>query len=84
MYNYKELKIILVDLVDLYVHELLSANEEDDPLRVKRTLDTMEKCQVSLQWIDIYLRSSEQLKQLLQPILDYYLQSLKETIIGYY
>lgn len=82
MYNYDELKITMTGMVDVYVHELLLANEEDDISNVKRILDCMEKCQVSLQWIDIYSRSSEQLKPLLQPILDYYLEGLKKVLIG--
>ena len=84
MYDYEALKITLVEMVDTYVHELLLINEEDNLINIKRILDSMEKCQVCLHWIGIYLTSSEQLKPLLQPILDYYLQSLKKLLISYY
>lgn len=82
MYDYKQLENALAGMVDVYVHELLLVDEDDDPLNIKRILDSMEKCQVSLQWIDMYFRASEQLKPFLQPILDYYLEGLKKVLIG--
>ena len=84
MYNYEELKNTLAGMVEVYVHELLLVDEDDASINVKRILDSMEKCQVSLQWIDMYFRASEQLKPFLQPILDYYLEGLKKVLIDYY
>ena len=81
MYDYDQLKLTLVDMVDVSVNELLLIDEEEDPLRVKKLLDVVEKCQVCCLWIDMYLTASEQLKEFLKAILDYYLNSLARILI---
>ena len=85
MYDYEEIAKTMVGMVDvyiyIYIHELMLVDEDDNLENVKRILDSIEKCQVSLQWIDMYLRASEQLKPLLQPILDYYLEGLKKLLL---
>lgn len=82
MYNYEELKYTMVGIVDASINELILADEDDDPARIKRILDVMEKCQVCLQWIDMYSRATERLKEFLKPILDYYLQSLTKVLMN--
>ena len=81
MYDYEALKVTMVGMVETSINELLLVNEEDNPLRVKRILDVMEKCQVSLQWIEIYFNSSKQIRPMLKPILDYYLKGLADILV---
>ena len=81
MYDYEALKVTMVGMVKTSINELLLVNEEDNPLRVKRILDVMEKCQVSLQWIEMYFNSSKQIRPMLKPILDYYLKGLADILV---
>lgn len=81
MYDYEELKATMVGMVETSINELLLVNEEDNPLRVKRILDVIEKCQVSLQWIEMYSNSSKQIRPMLKPILDYYLNGLADILM---
>ena len=67
-------------MIDTIIHDLMLLNEEDDPLHVKKMLDVMGRCQICSQWIDMYTRSSEGLKDFLKPILDYYVQQLIEVL----
>ena len=81
MYDYEALKATMVGMVETSINELLLVNEEDNPLQVKRILDVMEKCQVSLQWIEMYFNSSKQIRPMLKPILDYYLKGLADILV---
>ena len=80
MYDYEALKSILVSMVEESIQTLILLEEGDDPLKVKKVLDVMEKCQVSLYWMEIYEKASNELKPYLEPILNYYLVGLRKTL----